>query len=513
MAIPPVTGMRYGWMYKVRRGVAITIQEILNLSHLGCELVAGRSGAEREAIWAHVCELEDPIPWLEGGELVMTTGMAIHPRPERQVQYLSRLGASGAAALAISRDLRAPVLSAEFIDEADAMGFPILLVPIEVPFIVIARTVIMSNQDAAYREIVRQLSVFDALRAEAGSDTAALFRRLEDVSGFQLFLSSQTGAPLLPGVPAFPDKYSDLLARPPATPAFVPGGYALSVPINGRAAGSLLGLRRADAEPGGLAALQHVATIAALQRATLERERETARREGSELLAELLNGRQVKDLENRISRGLREQDISLSLIESSDTEADSAVLHQQLTDTECEHLILSQQEIIVLLAPTAANASVQQALGAVDGLHVGRSRPFDIHKSFTLAEHQARLALNRAVERGEFLVDASWFAAELDWLPSGPALRRAFEERVLGRLLAEPRGSVLLETLRVWMQHDRRPSEASRRLRIHPHTLTYRLRRIEELTGSDLTSPGAIAELWLALEIRREDQRSQTSAQ
>jgi PucR family transcriptional regulator, purine catabolism regulatory protein len=491
--------------------VAISIQEILNLSHLGCQLVAGRTGAEREVTWAHVCELEDPMPWLEGGELVMTTGMAIDPDPKRQVRYLSRLAASGAAALAISKDLRAPRLSLGFIDEADRTGFPILLVPIEVPFIAIARTVIMSNTDAAYREIVRQLSVFDALRAEVcGGGTAGLFRRLEDVSGFRLFLSSQAGAPLLPGVPAFPDKYKDLLARPSATPAFVPGGYALSVPINGRAAGSLLGLRRSDAEPGGLAALQHVATIAALERATLERERETERREGSELLAGLMNGRQAKDLGDRLSRRLREQDISLSLIQTSDTESVSGILHQQLTDIDCEHLILSQQEVIVLLTPTTANATVEQELGVVDGLHVGRSRPFCIQESFTLAEHQARLALSRALERSELLVDASCFAAELDWLPSGSTLRRAFEERVLGALLTEARGPVLLKTLRVWMQHDRRPSEAARRLDIHPHTLAYRLKRIEELTGLDLTSPGAIAELWLALEIRREDQRSQT---
>lgn len=483
----------------------ITIDELVSLSHLGCELFAGHAGTDRQATWAHVCELDDPVPWLEGGELVMTTGMAVSADPSSQVEYLSRLTGAGAAGLAISKDLRAPELSPLLAQEADRRRFPILLVSIEVPFVAIARIVITANQDAAHREMVRQLSVFDAVRTMGHEEAGSLFSRLEHVSGCDLYLSSPTGGALLPGIPAFPEEHRDLLSRPPDAPAYVPGGYVVSVPIGRRVGGYLLGLRRYESEPGGLATLQHIATIAALQRATLERERESARREGGERLAELLNGRPPDQVAARMPGQLRDAPLVLFLVRVEDVEAASSLLHQWLSDLGCDHLLVVQHNVVLL---TTAAAPVDRMLESIDGAHAGRSREFDFGESFAVAERQARLALERACERGELLVDAASFASELDWLPSELPLRRAMVERVLGPILGRgPFSDRLVETLRIWLQSGQRTSEAASHLGVHPHTLAYRLRRVELLTGRDLSSPAVITELWLALEVLREDAR------
>lgn len=481
----------------------ITIEELASLSHLGCELFAGHAGGDRQATWAHVCELEDPLPWLEGGELVMTTGMAVPEQPDAQVEYLARLTSAGAAGLAISRELRAPALSRQLADEADRRRFPILLVSIEVPFVAIARIVITANQDAAHREMVRQLSVFDALRSGGHGDPATLFRRLEHVSGYDLYLSSPTGGGLLPGVPAIPKEFKEVFARKTDAPAYVPGGYVVAVPIGLRVGGYLLGLRRHESEPGGLATLQHIATIAALQRATLERERESARREGGERLAELLHGRDPAELALRVPAQLREGPIALFLMEVGDIEGASSLLHQWLSDIGCDHLIVAQQEVVLL---TTAGAPVAEMMVSLAGAHAGRSRAFRFGESLAVAERQARLALERARDRDELLVDAASFAGELDWLPSDPSLRRGMVERVLGPILGHGISSDrLIETLRIWLQTGQRSGEAANRLGVHAHTLAYRLRRVEHLTGRDLSSPAVIAELWLALEVLRED--------
>ncbi len=484
----------------------ITIAELVSLSHLGCDLFAGHSGSSRQATWAHVCELEDPLPWLEGGELVMTTGMAIPREPSAQVSYLAKLTEAGAAGLAISRNLRAPELSPELAAEADRRAFPILLVSLEVPFVAIARIVITANQDAAHREMVRQLSVFDAMRTENAGDHAGLFRRLEDVSGYDLYLSSPAGQALLPGVPAFPDEHRGLLARPSVAPAYVPGGYVVSVPIGRRVSGYLLGVRRHEGESGGLATLQHIATIAALRRATLERERESVRREGGERLAELLAGRPPDELADRLPPQLRVGPLTLFLVEVGDVEEAGSLIHQWLSDAGFEHLIVAQQEVVLL---TSASADVTGILGSVPGIHAGRSREFRFGESIAVAERQARLALERARDRGELLVDAAAIAAELDWLPTDPGLRRAMIDRVLGPIFdLDPSSSGrLVDTIRVWLQSGQRTGVAAQRLRVHPHTLAYRLKRIEQLTQRDLSSPAVTAELWLALELLREETR------
>lgn len=479
--------------------MSITVAELVALPHLGLEVVAGLAGLEREVGWAHVCELEDPRPWLEGGELVMTTGMAVPREPGRQAAYLERLAACGVAGLAISKDLCAPPLTPSFLHSAERLGFPVVAVSIEVPFVAIARIVVMANSDASSRQLVRQIAVFDALRdSTALSDLPALFRRLEHVSGFELYLCSPAGLPLLPGVPGIPDDRRDLLDRPGDAPAHVPGGYIVSVPVDGKNAGYLLGLRTASAEPGGLGTLQHIATIAALQRATLEREREIDRREGAELLAELLAGRPPGELAGRLDAVFGEAaDLCLALIQADDNDAAAAALHSQLTDLGVPHLLLPQQEV-ALLAP--AGAPLAGLIGAVGTSRAGRSRPFRLDVPVGVPRRQAGAALRQAIERGICLAEASDYAEELDWLPVERDVVAALSERILGPLAAD-KGS-LLQTLIVWLESGRRSGETSRQLGVHPHTLAYRLRRIEALIGRDLNAPGTTAELWLAIQAR-----------
>jgi purine catabolism regulator len=87
------------------------------------------------------------------------------------------------------------------------------------------------------------------------------------------------------------------------------------------------------------------------------------------------------------------------------------------------------------------------------------------------------------------------------WLPADAAVLRALVERVLGPVLAHDRArrSDLIRSLRIWLAQDRRTERAARLLSIHKHTLQYRLRRVEQLTGRDLTRVQDTVDMWLAL--------------
>lgn len=50
------------------------------------------------------------------------------------------------------------------------------------------------------------------------------------------------------------------------------------------------------------------------------------------------------------------------------------------------------------------------------------------------------------------------------------------------------------------MERDRRTETAATALHIHPNTLAYRLRRFGALSGRDLSSTGALTEVWLAIQ-------------
>src|SRR5688572_33082985 len=78
----------------------LTVRDIAALPGLGLELVAGAAGGGNVIRWVHVSELPDPTPWLEGGELLITTGLGIGQLSRPQREYVRRLAGPGPAGLA-----------------------------------------------------------------------------------------------------------------------------------------------------------------------------------------------------------------------------------------------------------------------------------------------------------------------------------------------------------------------------------------------------------------------------
>lgn len=87
------------------------------------------------------------------------------------------------------------------------------------------------------------------------------------------------------------------------------------------------------------------------------------------------------------------------------------------------------------------------------------------------------------------------------WLHSEPALRRRLCQDLLEPLLAESHNSreILSETLLTWLEtRDSAPVIAAR-LDIHPQTVRYRWRRINELFGESLRDPEFAVQMTLVL--------------
>ncbi|QUX30565.1 helix-turn-helix domain-containing protein [Nocardiopsis akebiae] len=70
-------------------------------------------------------------------------------------------------------------------------------------------------------------------------------------------------------------------------------------------------------------------------------------------------------------------------------------------------------------------------------------------------------------------------------------------------LLRPPQRERMADTLLAWLESGLNANEAAERLRIHPQTVRYRLRRLEELFGERLREPGERFELELVLRARR----------
>ena len=63
-------------------------------------------------------------------------------------------------------------------------------------------------------------------------------------------------------------------------------------------------------------------------------------------------------------------------------------------------------------------------------------------------------------------------------------------------------GGELLRSLESFLEHNGQWEKAARDLYCHRHTLRYRIRRVEQLTGRDLANARDRIEFWLALRAR-----------
>jgi purine catabolism regulator len=79
----------------------------------------------------------------------------------------------------------------------------------------------------------------------------------------------------------------------------------------------------------------------------------------------------------------------------------------------------------------------------------------------------------------------------------------AFQEEILGPMLAHDGGQELLQTLEVYFEHKGSLTKASEALFIHRNTLIYRLERISEISGLDFEKPETRLAVELALHIYR----------
>ena len=370
------------------------------------------------------------------------------------------------------------------------------------PFIAIAQEVAAAVHSDVYRRLTAQLHVFGALRTLASQDLSAaqLFEHLERLSGYRLFVSTAAGRELLPGVAPPPPDLVGLLPGSYSSAPVVPGGYVLPVPAPEGAAGYVLALERSGAVAAGLAVVQHIATVAALQLSLLRHEQETARREGAETLAELLQG--VLDpaaSRRRLERlghpeGAR---LVLAVVRGSG-DVDDGRIARALAEVDPAALLLRQHSDLVLLVADTTDPVV--VLGGRDDLAVGVSRPFTAGEALAVRRREAGWAVRRAAARPGSVVRFGTDSAGR-WLADDGDTLRELADSALGEVIAydEQHGGALVPSVRTWLESDRQTAQAAANLHVHPNTLAYRVRRFEQLSGRSLQSTADLAEVWLAL--------------
>ncbi|HEU4657889.1 MAG TPA: PucR family transcriptional regulator ligand-binding domain-containing protein [Capillimicrobium sp.] len=481
----------------------ITVTELVATEGLGLRVLAGAGGLGRRITWTHVSELSRPEVWLDGGELLITNGLGLPGDPDGQRAFVAALDAKRLAGLALG--VLGPQLDDAARALADELDFPILHVPRSTPFVSIARLIADCNQDHAHRRMATHLRLFDTLQSGLHADDASEFLgKLAGISGYRLYLTAPSGLPLLPGLEELPAPLAEHLDPSSQWQSHsFPGGYAVPLPLGNRTAGYLIALEQDGVDPAGLGAVRHIATMAALLVSDLYRERELERRRGAEVLGRIFAATDPTEAERLLAgTGLEERPLVIAKVHGSADAIDE--IDHRLCDLGLRHLLLSSDREAYLVLP-AADDHLTSAVCDLDAV-VGLSMAFLPSAPWLLSRLEADRALDRAFAGGRPAGTVTRYSvadSPLEWLPSDPALLATFSHEVLDPLAAYDRehDTRLLESLRVYLECDRKLSAAADALLIHKHTLAYRLKRIEEIMGRRLTRMDDLCVIWMALKV------------
>jgi PucR family transcriptional regulator, purine catabolism regulatory protein len=509
--------------------MTVSTRELLQNGRLGLNLLAGDGNADRPVRWVHVSELDDPTPWLQGGELLLTTGMGIGSTPAKQRAYVKRLSDAGLAALGFGLGFSYQRVPRPVLAEAEACEFPLFEVPYPTPFIAITEAVftrILAEQyETLQRAVDAQHVLTRAVMNGEGIDgvtssVAAVTKGwalLLDLHGLAMATTSKEAESRAERV------WEELRSSRPEGTGFsltlVDRGHHVWVqPVGpqGRveaflAVGKPEALTQFDRIVAG-----HALSLVAIELAKARAVAEAERRLQGDFFESLVRG-DVADADASrelarfgFAKGGDVQVYSFEAVADADPDKELPWAAEDLFSragggflispaSSGAHVLLQadpQRDLGQLLKALSERLDAEVRAGTGSVVAMG-----DIARSL----RESRYALQVCRLEG-------WSSAGFEDLGTyrlllsmtEPDALRAFAESLLAPLDAYDRdhGGELATSLRAFLANNARWETAAAELYVHRHTLRYRMRKVEELTGRDLSSSFDRMEFWLALRAR-----------
>ena len=139
----------------------LTIREVL--ADVDVALLAGEANLDMPVRWVHISELPDPTPWLSGGELLLTTGLALDS-PKRQREYIATLADHGLAGLGFGTGFTHDKVPKALVEAARERDFPLFEVPYELPFIALTEKAFTRLVNEQYALLQRSIAAQERLQ-------------------------------------------------------------------------------------------------------------------------------------------------------------------------------------------------------------------------------------------------------------------------------------------------------------------------------------------------------------
>jgi purine catabolism regulator len=172
----------------------LTVADVLKLEPFSeARVIAGKSGLNKTIAWVHVVGVPDAPSWLNGGELVLTTGINMPSSPDEQREYIQAMADKGVVGLVVSVGRYIDHVPDYLRDLADHNHFPLIEIPFQARFVDIAK---MANERITEENmtlVTRALNIQQVLTQIVleGGDLKQLATRLAGLLGQSISIENE----------------------------------------------------------------------------------------------------------------------------------------------------------------------------------------------------------------------------------------------------------------------------------------------------------------------------------
>ncbi|MET0859476.1 MAG: PucR family transcriptional regulator ligand-binding domain-containing protein [Microbacterium sp.] len=490
----------------------------LQLRLEGEETALDPDALQRPIRWVHSSDLADPTPFLSDGLALLTTGtqfQGAHEDAAVYVEYVRRLTARGVVGLGFGTEVVRDGIPPQLARACRQERMPLFEVPYRTPFIAVARAGAEAIAAQAYARrswaLAAQRAIsLAALRPDGlGATLAELAKQLNTWVG----MYDSSGALTREHPNALPSSTADELrdsvgavlrrgARAGSSLRIDGVPFTLQTLGRGGHLRGVIAIAAGDLDQEGRGVVTAVVAMAGLaleQQQGLDRARSLLR---AGLLQSLRSG--DPSLARRIARdlwgGLPVAPIVAAMTDATAARSDALREWLELRADERRGGVFFGRgdDGLVLIVPVADESLLEEVADRF-GVRVGISDPAG-YDAIAGAIEQARVARERGTS------SVSRFAQTLRGgvlaVPPTPE-GKAVAEAVLAPLRRYDldHATNLLETVRVWLDHDCSHEASARALGVHRHTIRARIAAAERALEVDLGSFAARADVWAALRV------------
>jgi purine catabolism regulator len=533
----------------------ITVQDILEIPELDLRLLAGHKSTSNPVRWVHISEVPDPTRWLKGGELLLTTGYSFAGDEEQQVAQIKRLIDHNISGLGFGTGFTFDKVPPALVKVAEEYGFPLFEVPYHVPFLAITEAVASKIVNEQYSLLQRSLAVHEKLTKivleEKGLE--AILSTLSALVGCSAVLFDFHGVVLCEaayrrhlGAELIADLWRLISERRADRQNFalsmdgVGSGVQVYPVVASHRIGAFLAVVKdsGDFSEYDRIILHNVVTVTALELVKKKAVAETEKRLAGDFFDELI----ASDLyEEEIARrlaffGLEPQSPHLIVLVDIDAQEDEAAERTDAAAADVKERLhwtvdefMARRDVLCISASRSDSVVILVQPGKVDAreiirlagelqtvitemlpeisVSIGIGRPhrklIDLRQSY----YEASYAIKIRKLKGEPRVIASFDDLGSYGLLLGlqdTLSLEVFYDSVLGKLqdYDEQNSSDLVKSLACFLEANGHWGDAAEKLYVHRHTLRYRMKRVEEITGRDLNQSQDRMEFWLALKAK-----------